>query len=148
MLKKQKNGVLVVTGALVLVIAFWIFQAPHFHLYRTYRLKHKLRNLSLPAETKLLDINDINTVDLPGGLVIDGVIGVYSTNVDCDIVNTHYRQEFARQGFSYVNEHHASGPESAALRFSSSEFSASLSCGTGKTPILYLITMNWNTPRN
>jgi len=147
-LKKRKNGVLVVTGALMLVLAFWIYRVPHTHFYRTYRLKQRLRSFSLPPQTKVLTINDMGTVELPYGLVIDGITGFYSTNVDCDIVNTHYKAEFVRQGFSYVNEPHAPRPESAELRFSSPEFSASVSCTAKKGPAIYLIAMNWKTPRD
>jgi hypothetical protein len=153
-LKKHKNGALVVTGALVLVIAFWIYQAPHTHFYRMYRLKQKLRNLSLPPQTTVPTIND-DTVELPYGLVIDGVIGFYSTNVDCGVVIAHYKAEFARQGFSYANEDEG---KSAALRFSSSEFSGKLICSLHlpqkqsdpilqKLPTIYLITMNWTEVR-
>jgi hypothetical protein len=141
-------------GALVLVITFWIYQAPHTHFYREYRLKKRLGNFSLPPQTEGPTITD-NTVKLPYGLFIDGIIGFYSTNVDCDVVIAHYKAEFARQGFSYANEGEG---ESAALRFSSSEFSGKLSCllflperrsdpVAQKLPTRYLIMMNWTEAR-
>jgi len=144
-------------AALVLVIGFWILQAPRTHLYIAYRLKQKLRSFGQPAETTLPAIND-NTVKLPYGLAIDGVIAFYSTKVDCDVVRAYYKAEFARQGFSYANQEEVPGRESAGLRFSSSEFSGKLVCPllsrqTQSDPILqrlsstYVITMNWKTPR-
>ena len=155
LLKKRRNGALVVIGALVLVIGFWIDQAPHFHVYRMYRMKQRMRSLRLPAQSRLLDINDLNTLEVRGLASIDSIMGVYSTDVDCNVVNAHYRAEFPRQSFSYVNEHTASGTESGQLKFSAPQLSASLSCGPLKglttfqeSPTIYMITMTWITPRN
>jgi hypothetical protein len=154
-LKKHRNGALVVIGALVLVIGFWIDQAPRFRFYRVYRMKQRLRSLSLPPQSQLSNFNDFGTVEVPGLASIDSISGFYSTNVDCDVVNAHYKAEFPRHGFSFVSEPQAPRPESEALRFSSPEFSANLSCAPlkgltefKKSPIIYMITMSWTTPRN
>src|SRR6185369_11392406 len=64
-LKKHRNGALVVIGALVLVIGFWIDQAPRFRFYRVYRMKQRLRSLSLPPQSQLSNFNDFGTVEVP-----------------------------------------------------------------------------------
>jgi hypothetical protein len=141
-------------GALVLVIGFWIDQAPHFHFYRMYRMKQRLRNLSLPPQSRLVNIDDFGSVEVPGLVSIDSIMGVYSTNVDCDVVNAHYKAEFPKQGFPF-DEHQASGAKSAQLTFSAPGLSANLSCDPLKGPItsqklpkIYMITMSWTTPHN
>jgi hypothetical protein len=153
-LKRHRNGTLVVIGALVLVIGFWVDRAPHLHFYRMYRMKQSMRSLRLPPQSRLLGIDDFNTLEVRGLASIDSIMGIYSTNVDCAVVNAHYKAEFPRQGFSYVNEHTASGTESAQLKFSSPGFSASLSCTRWeelitfqKPATIYMITMTWITPR-
>ena len=151
-LKKHWKGTLVAIGVLVLVIGFWIDQAPHFHFYRIYRMKQKLRSLSLPPQSQLLDIVDFGTVKVRDLASIDSITGVYFTDLDCDVVNAHYKAEFLRKGFSYGNERPASGAESDQLSFSTPWFSARLGCSPLNAPkeqrTMYMISMTWIAPRN
>jgi hypothetical protein len=142
-------------GTLVLVIGFWIDQAPRFHFYRMYRMKQRLRSVSLPPQSQLINVSDFGTLEVHGLASIDSITGLYTTKMECDAVNAHYKAEFPRHGFSYVSEHPAPGAESAQLSFSAPGLTVNLSCArwkeleeSKKPPVIYMITMDWITPRN
>jgi hypothetical protein len=123
--KQRRNGILIVIAVLVVVGAFWIVFVPHTKLYRAYKseskIKERLQTIKPPAAARLVEINTSHVGGWPMAT------GMYSTESDSDSMKTHYKEEFARHGFTFKTEDLDPKYGTKSIYFSSSEYDADLS---------------------
>lgn len=136
--RERRIGILVVILVLLAVVLFWMVY-PHNSLYSSYRrnarLKKALENIHQPAGD---DPGTIEITSLPGTNILSAR-GAYSSKSDCATVEARYKQEFARQGFTYSD----TKTESRSLFFTSRDYGASMVCSEryDKMGSLYVISM-------
>ena len=139
--QERRIGILTVILALLVVVVFWMLY-PHKWPFssegrgarpgteaREARAKTTLENIRpLPGD----EPGRIETLNFPGTNQL-AVTGIYSTKSDCATLEAHYKEEFAKHGFTYAGTDESSTNESSrtkrgALSFSSRDYGATLSC--------------------
>ena len=137
--QERRIGIIVVILVLLAVVFFWMLH-PHNLPFSSYvreaRLKRTLESIHQPAGDAP---GKIQTTTFPGANFLS-VMGVYSTKSDCATVEAHYKQEFARHGFTYTETTEVSKTQGRSLSFSSRDYDASLGW-VDKTKGIYFISM-------
>lgn len=138
--RERRIGIVVVILVLLAVVFFWMLH-PHNSPFSSYvrevRLKRALGNIHQPAGDAP---GSIKIFFFPRGPTTMVAAGTYFTKSDCATVETYYKQEFARHGFTYTGTNEVSKTLGRVLSFSSYDYDASLSCDD-KMKSLYAITM-------
>jgi hypothetical protein len=123
--QERRIGILVVVLVLLVVVLFWML---HPHLpFSSYgheaRIKSTLESIHPLGDDHL---GAIQTVNLSSGDL--WVTRTNSTMSLCTALEAHYKEEFARHGFTYTGTREASETAGRLLSFSSQDYGASLSC--------------------
>jgi hypothetical protein len=85
---------------------------------------------------------------LPGNEVkLLGVIGAYTTKFDCATLEAHYKEEFAKHGFSYTEKAIASSKTGKSISFTSRDYNATLNCTEISGPSRPYLIIIWSNVR-
>ncbi len=127
--QERRIGILTVVLVLMVVVLFWILH-PHLpfssdgrETAREEKIKSTLKSIR-PLDGDHL--GEIHTLDFSGGNV--WVTRTNSTMSLCTALEAHYKEEFARHGFTYTGTQEASARAARSISFSSEDYGASLSC--------------------
>src|SRR5258708_26728818 len=103
--KQRRNGILVVAAVLVVVCVWWMVFVPYARRYKADKSEAKLKE-TIQAIMPLAGArtHSVTTERLTVGRGYNVVLltarGIYSTTSDCASVKNHYKEEFARHGFT------------------------------------------------
>ncbi len=127
--KERRIGFLTVILVLLVVAGFWILH-PHLPFSsdgraarREERIKSTLASIR-PIEGDHL--GEIQAGSFPNGTSL--ATRTDSTMSLCAALEAHYKEEFARHGFTYTGTQEASPTVGRSISFSSRDYDASLSC--------------------
>jgi hypothetical protein len=99
--RQRGRGIGIVLAVLVVVCAWWLLFFPRSDFYKNYKQKSDLekilRAIPPPAGAALVQTDAI-TVSGPARVILRRF---YQTPSGFDVVESHYKQEFPRQGFVY-----------------------------------------------
>lgn len=128
--QERRIDILVVLIVLLTVVLFWILhpQLP-FSSYGREANSPKDRIKSTLESIHPLDgdhLGEIQIVNLSSGDL--WVTRTNSTMSLCTALEAHYKEEFARHGFTYTGTREASATAERSISFSSQDYGASLSC--------------------
>ena len=135
---RQERRINILVGNLVLlaVVLFWILN-PQKWRFRSEERKTAPGTEAREAELKkaLEDIppppgdepGRLETLHFPGTDRL-AVTGIYSTKSGCAGLEAHYKEEFARRGFTFTDTQLSSNNIDNALSFSSPNYDARLTC--------------------
>jgi hypothetical protein len=155
-LQERRVSILPVVFALLAVAAFWMLY-PQKWPFRAERpkagpgadareaeLKKRLENIQpLTGDGS----GRIETIHFPGTDRL-AATAIYSTKFDCARLEAHYKEEFARHGFTFTGIEQSSETGNRALSFSSPDYDATLSCtDTAGASRPYFIFM-WSNARD
>lgn len=135
--QERRIGIVVVILVLLAVVFFWVLH-PHlpFSSYgraasREERIKSTLASIRALEGDHLGEIQIIN---FPSGDI--WVTRTNSTMSLCAALEAHYKEEFARHGFTYTGTREASPTAERMLSFSSPDYDARLSCTEPKDSLM------------
>jgi hypothetical protein len=141
--KQKRIAIISVVAALVVAGTFWALVIPRIMRYlapqetRNTELEEVLHSIDPPAETRLIKIKTVEKHGIPV------VVGTYSTDLDCESVKAHYKQEFPKHGFSYANENQYVEPGRVGMDLSSPEYFSTLICNVvSRPPTSYVISLD------
>jgi hypothetical protein len=134
--QERRIGILTVILALLVVVVFWMLY-PHKWPFssegrgdapgteaREAELKKALEDIPPPPGD---EPGRLETLHFPGTDRL-AVTGIYSTKSGCASLETHYKEEFARRGFTFTGTQQPSNNVDRALSFSSPNYDARLTC--------------------
>jgi hypothetical protein len=163
--QERRIGILTVLFVLLVVAAFWTLY-PQKWPFRsegseaepgldagTARAKSMLESFQqLPGD----DPGKIGPLRF-GQRSISMVMGSYATKSDCGTLELHYKEEFAKHGFTYTGTNDSFGNESSgnessrtkrrSLSFSSQVYIARLSCTDTEGLFRPYFIIMWSKPR-
>jgi hypothetical protein len=123
---------MLIVAVLMVVLLWWALVFPHTTRYQRAKneslVKERLMRIQPPPGAKLLDLSTSHRQSWPEALAD------YSIDSACPSVKAYYREEFARQGFSFEKEYKSleSSPEADSLSYSDHDYSVGLSCDSSE----------------
>jgi hypothetical protein len=143
---------MIVSAVLVVVCVWWAVFVPQIKQYeihkREAKLKETLQAIMPPAGTRTGSVTtDHLTVGGGYNVVLLTATGVYSTTSDCESVKSHYKEGFARHGFTLRTQGKDARVDPNGISFSTPDCDASVHCTALPTQIsidtvIYTVTLN------
>src|SRR5947209_5913078 len=101
--RHRRNGILFITTILGIIGLWWGLLFPHTNQYHRRKnesiVKERLKKIQPPPGANLVELSTSHRQGWPEA------IADYSIESDCSSVKNYYKQEFARQGFTFNHEY-------------------------------------------
>lgn len=147
--QERRIGILTVILVLFVVALFWMLYPQKWPFSsnqredssREAKIKSRLESIRPPDGDHL---GEIQTLNFSSGYL--AVTRANSTMSLCAALEAHYKEEFARHGFTYTGTREASQTADRSLSFFSQDYGASLSCTEPRNSLMgsyktYLVVM-------